>query len=181
MSGCSGGGKSTLLDELAERGFATVPEPGRRIVERALAGGGGTLPWVDLAGFAREAMALARADRASAHGAGCVFFDRSLIDAAAALEHATGEHALDSIGREDRYHGEVFMLPPSPEIYAADSARRHSLDDAMGEYRRLLVAYGRLGYRIVVVPKASIAERADFILQHLASSGCAVASPHQAR
>ena len=32
LSGCSGGGKSTLLAELARRGFATVEEPGRRIV-----------------------------------------------------------------------------------------------------------------------------------------------------
>ncbi|MPT22826.1 MAG: ATPase, partial [Starkeya sp.] len=32
ISGCSGGGKSTLLTELARRGFAVVEEPGRRIV-----------------------------------------------------------------------------------------------------------------------------------------------------
>ena len=32
LSGCSGGGKSTLLAALARRGFATVEEPGRRIV-----------------------------------------------------------------------------------------------------------------------------------------------------
>ena len=37
LSGCSGGGKSTLLDALAERGFAVVPEPGRRIVAKELA------------------------------------------------------------------------------------------------------------------------------------------------
>jgi predicted ATPase len=32
ISGCSGGGKSTLLAELARRGYRTVEEPGRRIV-----------------------------------------------------------------------------------------------------------------------------------------------------
>jgi predicted ATPase len=30
ISGCSGDSKSTLLAELARRGFATVVEPGRR-------------------------------------------------------------------------------------------------------------------------------------------------------
>ena len=31
ISGCSGGGKSTLLSELGRRGYGTVEEPGRRI------------------------------------------------------------------------------------------------------------------------------------------------------
>jgi predicted ATPase len=31
ISGCSGGGKSTLLAELGRRGHAVVEEPGRRI------------------------------------------------------------------------------------------------------------------------------------------------------
>ena len=33
ISGCSGGGKSTLLAELGRRGYAVVEEPGLRIVQ----------------------------------------------------------------------------------------------------------------------------------------------------
>ena len=44
LSGCSGGGKSTLLDELARRGHAVVAEPGRRIVAEQLREGGAALP-----------------------------------------------------------------------------------------------------------------------------------------
>src|ERR1700730_15527752 len=40
MSGCSGGGKSTLLTELGRRGYMTVEEPGRRIVKDELLGNG---------------------------------------------------------------------------------------------------------------------------------------------
>jgi predicted ATPase len=36
ISGCSGGGKSTLLAELAQRGYGVVEEPGRRIVREEL-------------------------------------------------------------------------------------------------------------------------------------------------
>jgi putative ribosome biogenesis GTPase RsgA len=32
ISGCSGGGKSTLINELRRRGYRVVEEPGRRIV-----------------------------------------------------------------------------------------------------------------------------------------------------
>ncbi len=36
ISGCSGGGKSTLLAELSRRGHMTIEEPGRRIVAEEL-------------------------------------------------------------------------------------------------------------------------------------------------
>jgi len=44
ISGCSSGGKSTLLAELQLRGFATVEEPGRRIVREELRGDGSACP-----------------------------------------------------------------------------------------------------------------------------------------
>src|SRR5580700_4828575 len=92
ISGCSGGGKSTLLTELGRRGYMTVEEPGRRIVKEELLGNGLALPWVNEAAFARRAITLALPDRAKAIGhGGWVFFDRGLIDAAAALQHLTGE------------------------------------------------------------------------------------------
>ncbi len=40
LSGCSGGGKSTLLAELGRRGFRTFAEPGRQIVKEQTAIGG---------------------------------------------------------------------------------------------------------------------------------------------
>jgi predicted ATPase len=44
ISGCSGGGKSTLLAELGRRGHSTVEEPGRRIVAQELQQGGKSSP-----------------------------------------------------------------------------------------------------------------------------------------
>lgn len=169
ISGCSGGGKSTLLAELARRGYAVVEEPGRRIVQEELAGNGAALPWVDAAAFARRAIAMALADRerAAAQQGGWVFFDRGLIDAAAALEHITVEPALERIGQPHRYHRRVFLTPPWPEIYATDAERRHDLDAALAEYERLLRVYPALGYEVVILPKIGVSERADFILHAL--------------
>ena len=56
ISGCSSGGKSTLLVELRRRGFATIDEPGRRIVVEELERGGKALPWVDALAFLRRAI-----------------------------------------------------------------------------------------------------------------------------
>ena len=76
ISGCSSGGKSTLIAELGKRGYAAVDEPGRRIVKEELARGGSALPWADRAAFARRAIAIALADRAAADSLdGWVFFD----------------------------------------------------------------------------------------------------------
>jgi predicted ATPase len=168
ISGCSGGGKSTLLAELRRRGFATIDEPGRRIVAEELTCGGRALPWVDAVAFARRAIEVSLADRATADvGARWIFFDRGLIDACAALEHLTGERILQSLGRVYRYNKRVFLTPPWPEIYATDQKRRHSLAEAVAEYDRLISVYPALGYDIHVLPKATVAERVDWILTSL--------------
>lgn len=168
ISGCSGGGKSTLLDELARRGYAVVPEPGRRIVSEELGGDGSALPWVDLQAFAERAIAMAENDREVMRGTpGWVFFDRGLIDAAAALEHASGTPALAKLASRHRYHSRVFLTPPWPEIYRQDDERPHAFDAALAEYERLLAAYRMLGYDTVILPKTSVDDRAAFILDLL--------------
>jgi predicted ATPase len=169
LSGCSGGGKSTLLEELRARGHAVVEEPGRRIVQAELACGGNLLPWIDLAAFARRAIDVAIADRAAmADHEGPVFFDRGVIDAASALEEQSGEPILDAIARHHRYHQRVFLAPPWPEIYQGDLERRHGFDAAVAEYDRLERAYSALGYEVVILPKIPVNARADFLLDQLA-------------
>jgi len=168
VSGCSSGGKSTLIAALGKRGYAVVDEPGRRIVKEELARGGSALPWVDGVAFARRAIAIALADRAAAGWSdGWVFFDRGLIEAAAALEHMTGKPIVTALGQANRYHRRVFVASPWPEIYETDPERRHGLDMALVEYSRLLETYPSLGYEVVILPKVGVSERADFILNKL--------------
>lgn len=169
LSGCSGGGKSTLLEELRRRGYAVVEEPGRRIVQEELATGGNALPWQDLAAFLKRAIALALSDRAARRDhPGPVFFDRGLIDAASALEAHTGEPVFAPLAAQHRYHRRVFLAPPWPEIYTGDPERRHGFETAVAEYERLAVAYPAVGYEVTLLPKAAVAERADFLLSHVA-------------
>lgn len=165
ISGCSGGGKSTLLSMLRRDGYATVPEPGRRIVEEQLLGHGRALPWVDMAAFAEQAIELAAADKKrTASEVGWVFFDRGLIDAAVALHHATGRSIYETLAPFERYYHRVFMTPPWPDIYRTDDGRRHDLVDAIEEYDRLLLAFRQLGYETIILPKVSVRDRANFVL-----------------
>jgi predicted ATPase len=82
-----------------------------------------------------------------------------LIDAAAALEHLTGRPVIESLGRVFRYNKRVFLAPPWPDIYA----------EAVAESDRLVQVYPLLGYDIHILPKVSVAERANSILASLAS------------
>lgn len=169
ISGCSGGGKSTLLADLARRGFATIEEPGRRVVREELASGGHALPWVDATAFARRITSMAQADYDAARALpGPVFFDRGLIDAAVALKHAGGDTPLAYLATHYRYHRLVFLAPPWPELFASDAERRHDLDTAIAEYDRLVTAYPALGYEVILLPKASVAERITFLLERIA-------------
>ena len=169
ISGCSGGGKSTLLAELDRRGHTVVEEPGRRIVQQELQSAGTALPWADAEAFIRGALAMALADRAAlTTHAGWVFFDRGLIDAAAGVERLTGEPALAPLRDAHRYHHRVFLTPPWPEIYVTDPERRHGLAEAEAEYADLLQVYPALGYELFILPKGSVAARADFVERVLA-------------
>jgi len=165
ITGCSGGGKSTLLAELQARGHACVEEPGRRIVKENLETGGQALPWVDPLAFVRRAVEMALADRrAAASHVGWVFFDRGLIDAASGLADLTGEPALETLGALHRYHRRVFMAPPWPEIYVTDPERRHGFEASLAEYYRLQTQLPTLGYEVITLPKTPVSARADFVL-----------------
>lgn len=169
ISGCSGGGKSTLLTELKRRGHAVVEEPGRRIIQEEKLTGGDSLPWVDQVAFLRRTLALALDDHAHAPRVPgqWVFFDRGILDAAAALESITGEPVLTEVSRLHRYHPYVFMAPPWPEIYVQDTDRRHDMKAAQMEFERLQNTYPLVGYEIALLPKTSVANRADYVLKAL--------------
>jgi predicted ATPase len=166
LSGCSGGGKSTLLEELQRRGYATIEEPGRRIVQAEIEQGGCALPWIDAEAFARKAVQVASDDLKIAETMrGCVFFDRGLIDAWVALRLVTHEPLPTALAQ--RYYGTVFLAPPWPEIYVADAERRHTFATAVAEFDRLEMAYEELGFRVILLPKESTRARADLVLSEL--------------
>jgi predicted ATPase len=170
ITGCSGGGKSTLLVELARRGFTVVPEAGRQIVREQDRTGGDALPWTAPTRFAELAVSWCVEDLlGAARAPGPVFLDRSPIDQLAGLERL-GLPVPDSVAAAAaryRYNATVFVAPPWPEIFVADAERRHGFDEALAEYGPLRSTYARLGYRLVDLPKTGVAARADFVLERL--------------
>jgi predicted ATPase len=169
ISGCSGGGKSTLLDELGRRGHSIVLEPGRRVVREELASGGTALPWADTAAFVDRIVATGEADYAAAAGnSGWTFFDRGLLDALCAHADLIGAPLPADRAAAYPYHRRIFLTPPWPELFATDAERRHDLAEAEREYERNLRDFPALGYETIIIPRLPVADRADFIEQTLA-------------
>lgn len=171
LSGCSGGGKSTLLAELSRRGHATVDEPGRRVVKAELAHGGDGVPWLNLTRFMDLALQLAIADFGTAAHSGVTFFDRSVVDTASAmLRHDHRPDAARAALTRYRYDPLVFFTPPWSELFRADPERQHPFEDALAEYDALLAAFPANGYQVRVIPGLPVAARADWIEAELGTA-----------
>ena len=153
-----------MLGELQRRRCAVVEEPGRRIIAAERATGGDATPWGDPVAFAKRLVALSCEDLTrSLPLPGPVFFDRGLVDAAAALERLADVPVATTLEGKRPYNYLVFMAPPWPEIYAQDQDRRHSLAEALAEYSELARLYPFLGYEPVLLPRLSVSARADFV------------------
>ncbi len=167
VSGCSGSGKSTLLAALAVQGEAVAPEPGRRIVQQELAAGGDALPWRNAQRFIDKCALLADAnfDRHAAQPRR-TFFDRSLVDVAAAVARSglQAPAVLTVAMATKRYAPFVVMSAPSQALFATDAERRHDFGEAVAEDDALVPAYRDRGYDIIDLPQLPVAQRAAFVL-----------------
>lgn len=165
LSGCSGGGKSTLLEELKRQGYSVVEEAGRKIVKEH-----GDLELQVLCEMiiAKSLEAYQQAKTMTKVKDGIIFFDRSFLEGInyfLSINMPKYDYLID----EFRYYPVVYMTPPWKEIYVQDKERKHTIDDGVKEYNQLITFYPSCGYEIVVLPKVSVQERVEFVLAELKS------------
>jgi predicted ATPase len=60
------------------------------------------------------------------------------------------------------------VFPPWEEIYATDSERDHTFAHAVNVHTAVTAWYRNCGYDLVEVPRGTVQERCDFILQRVA-------------
>jgi predicted ATPase len=172
ITGGPGSGKSTLIDALARRGVRTMPEAGRAIIQDQVAIGGEALPWSDRSAFAELMLAWEMRSYGSAlELSGPVVFDRGAPDVLGYLR-LTGLPIPSHVERAAqifRYSRRVFIAPPWPEIFALDSERKQSFEEAKATYVVMSETYGELGYELVQLPLDSVEQRARFVLSAIGS------------
>ena len=94
------------------------------------------------------------------------FFDRGIPDLYSYLSQYCGgvTATLQEAIKHYRYNTHVFLFPPWPEIYCHDSERKQNIDEAIQTYHSVKAAYDLCGYKTIDVPKCTVKERVDFIL-----------------
>jgi predicted ATPase len=166
VTGGPGSGKSTLLAALGASGLATTEEAGRRVIQDQSLIGGEALPWRDPLLFAEMMLTLdMRSHHAAAAAEGPVLFDRGVPDIIGYLG-LVGRPVPDHMSRAAaafRYNETVFVAPHWPEIYRNDAERRQDPAEAERTHAAMVAVYGRLGYRLVELPRAPVAERVAFV------------------
>jgi predicted ATPase len=167
LTGAPGAGKTAVLQELASRGYATVSESARAIIwDRKRRG---LSPRPEPLEFAQEIL---RTDASkyelAQQTAHLVFFDRSAIDALGMLSELGPLPDLASQLDTYRYHRDVFVFPPWAGIYRTDGERDQTFKEALQVHHRICDWYRHCRYRLIQVPFASVAERCDYIVAHLA-------------
>ena len=174
ITGGPGSGKTSLIDALAQAGYAVEPEAGRAIIREEQGGDGEALPWRDRALFARKMLDhdIAAHGR-SQQGARLTFHDRGVPDVLGylALCHLPAAAHMHKAAELYRYNRTVFITPHWPAIFTQDAERKQSAQEAAATCDVMRQTYGALGYRVVDVPLAPVAVRAAFVARVVAAGG----------
>ena len=172
ISGGPGSGKSTLIDALEKRGFARSVEAGRAIIQHQVEIGGKALPWADRSLFAELMLSWEmRSYGLACNNEGPVFFDRGVPDVIGYLTLCrlpVPEH-IRQAASTIRYNRTVFLAPPWAEIFGQDAERKQDFNEAKRTFDAMEQTYQQFGYEIALLPKSTVQERANFILQNLPS------------
>ena len=141
VSGGPGAGKTTVLQELASRGYRFASEIARQIIQEELQSGGAALPWGD-----REAYTLRMLERSvesylsNTPAPRPTFSDRGIRDTlcfARLIGLANQESILD-VCRQYQYTSVVFLAPPWKEIYETDNERKQDFAEAERTFEQLV-------------------------------------------
>jgi predicted ATPase len=167
LTGGPSSGKSTLLEELKNRGYDTVQESSRQYIEDQLIKGL-SLEEIrkDEKIFQEEVLKQMHASHQKLNKDALIFFDRGYYDAIAYLDYYNFkvEKIIKDITKKASY-AKVFILDLLP--YKKDEARIENPETAQGLHRALVKSYKESGNEVIVVPVLPVNERADFVLKHV--------------
>ncbi len=170
VTGGPGSGKSSLIKAMAERGFRTMPEAGRAIIQDQVRIDGPALPWADRAMFAELMLGW---EMRSYHEAVAsdvpILMDRGIPDVVGYLTlcNLPVPAHIEAAAEIYRYNKQVFIAPYWDAIFTQDAERKQNRQEAEATGLVMAETYTRLGYHIVELPLVAIEQRADFMADRL--------------
>lgn len=170
ITGGIGSGKTTLLDAIkAESRYWCADEQALDLVRSELESNGENLPWTRPEEVSRIVIPkrIALFDSAPVQRSHCIF-DRGIPDSIAFLRMAKVQlpEFLIRAAKCHRYDL-VFWAPPWKEIYRNRAERQQPWSHAEPLGYMLRDVYSELGYEVIELPCAGVADRVAFVLKRL--------------
>jgi len=174
ITGGPGSGKTTLVEELGARGYATVPEAAIQVIARLNEEMGVEAQQrfrrSDSAGFQELVLELQlELEKEFEEREGVVFLDRGRLDGLAYLRHF---EEAPSVGQLElltaRTYDRVFLLETLSVFEdRSDSGRMSKRADSLAIARTIDQVYREYGHEPIAVPECSVDDRVALVLEHL--------------
>ncbi len=165
ITGPPSSGKTTIINELLERGYSCHHEVARKIIKENRTNKVDVFPWNNIVSFSDQVFEHILELLQSLKGE-FSFFDRSIVDLIAYME-INGVHDNKKYKKailHSKYNTTVFFLPFWEEIYLLDNERKETKNKAMYIGETLRKVYTDLGFNLIEVPTGLVEERVKFIL-----------------
>lgn len=168
--GGPGTGKTTIIDGLTTKGYCCYPEISREVTMEAKKQGIEQL-FLEKPLLFSELLLEGRKkqfDNAQQEPHEIVFLDRGIPDVLAYMHYIGDSYpAFFDQACRDNIYSRIFILPPWEEIYESDEARYENFEQATLIYNHLVETYQKYGYNLIEVPKGTVDERINYILETL--------------
>lgn len=168
--GGPGTGKTTIIDGLINKGYCCYPEISREVTLEAKKQGIEQL-FLENPLLFSELLLEGRKKQfknATKEPHKIVFLDRGIPDVLAYMHYIGDSYpAFFDLACREHIYTKIFILPPWEEIYVSDDARYENYEQAKLIYNHLTETYEKYGYELIEVPKDSVNNRINYILDLL--------------
>ena len=168
--GGPGSGKTTIIENLLQKGHCCYPEISREVTLDAKKQGIDQLFLENPLLFSEMLLEGRKKQFKNAleETHDIIFLDRGIPDILAYMHYIGDKYpeAFDAACKEHVYT-KIFILPPWEDIYVSDDARYENFEQAQLIATHLIATYKKYGYQLIEVPKDSIENRVSFVLNHL--------------
>jgi predicted ATPase len=183
ITGAPGTGKTSIINRLKQLGYVCNNEISREVISNQQQIGGRAFPWDDINEYARQVIAKMEIQYAGNRGK-LVFFDRAAPDLMAYLRFRSVE-MITELNNLVNYHRDtrtiVFYTPFWDNIYINDPQRPEKPEYAQQIGKTLYDTYTELGFDIIILPKTSVNNRVDFILEQIKTFEYGTDTPYNRR
>jgi predicted ATPase len=170
LIGAPSTGKTSVINKLAELGYACFEEISRDIILEARKEGISHLFQKQPLLFSEKLLQKRKQQffEASQSHSEFVFIDRGLPDITAYLDMAEIRYPITFTRANKKFkYDKVFWFPVWEKIYTIDNERYEDLNLALNIQEHLLKTYDALDYELIKMPKAGIEDRIEFLLHQL--------------